>query len=174
MQTASQWWESVKSDENKINDWLIKQYRGEVTAATRIIQFGLQYAGTEKQVDILATIAKQETQHAEWIYELLEARNIKPVVEDAEKRYWAKTLLGIKDFETGAAVAAHAEGMRLSRIRVIASDEFAPGDIREVFKKILKDEVWHEKAFTQLSSPEALEATKENHEAGVEALGLVL
>lgn len=174
MQTAASWWESVKSDEAKINEWLIKQYRGEITAVERIMQFGLQYAETEHQSKVLHAIAAQEKQHAQWIRELLETRNIEPVVENAEKRYWANTLPGIESFETGAAVAAHAEGMRLARIRVISSDEDAPSDIREVFKKILKDEEWHEQAFTQLSSPEALEATKSNHEAGLEALGLVL
>ena len=174
MQTAASWWESVKSDENKINEWLIKQYRGEVTAAERIVKFSEQYAKTDYQANILHVIAGQEKQHAEWIYGLLESRGIEPVVENAEKRYWAKTLPSIESFETGAAVAAHAEGMRLARIRVIASDEDAPSDIRRVFENILKDEEWHEKAFTKLSSSEALEATKENHEAGVVALGLVL
>lgn len=174
MQTAASWWESVKSDEAKINEWLIKQYRGEITAADRILRFAGQYSRNNQEESILEAIAAQEKQHAQWILELLTARGIQPVVENAENRYWAETLPGITDFETGAAVAAHAEGMRLARIRVISSDEDAPSDIREVFKKILKDEEWHERAFTKLSSPEALEATKSNHEAGLEALGLVL
>ena len=77
-----------------------------------------------------------------------------------------------KDIATGTAVAAHAEGMRLERIRVIADDESAPVDIRDTFTKILKDEVWHEKAFTNLSTPDALGATMGDYKLGREALGL--
>ena len=62
--------------------------------------------------------------------------------------------------------------MRLERIRVIAQDETAPVDIRETFVKILKDEVWHEKAFTQLSTTEALNSTLGDYKLGREALGL--
>lgn len=172
MTTSKQWWESVKSDENKINQWLIKQYRGEITAVERIMQFGLKFAETERQSKVLHAIAIQEKQHAQWIRELLESRNITPMIENAEKRYWAHTLPGIDSFETGAAIASHAEGMRLERIRAIAGDETAPDDIRNVFQQILKDEEWHERAFRELSTADALEATRTNHEAGMEALGL--
>ena len=46
-------------------------------------------------------------------------------------------LAAIEDLETGCAVGAHAERMRLERIEVIAGDPEAPADIRAVFARIL-------------------------------------
>lgn len=177
MKTSVQWWNEVKADPEKIKDWLKKQWRGEVTATFRIKRLAHQFVDPEsREAKILHAIAEQEKTHASWIGDLLRARNIEMVaanLEDAENRYWAQTLPGITSLPTGAAVAAHAEGMRLERIRAIASDEDAPTDIREVFIKILKDEEWHEKAFTELSTPEAMEATEGSHKLGREVLGLV-
>lgn len=174
MKTSKQWWDEVKASPEAINEWLQKQYTGEVTAADRIVRLGEQFDANPKAQKILATIAAQEAQHAEWIRALLVVRGINPEVGNAEKRYWAKTLPGIVDFETGAAVAAHAEKMRLERIQVICDDEDAPWDIRYTFKKILKDELWHEKAFRALSTDDALEKTLHGHEEGRESLGLVI
>jgi rubrerythrin len=176
MKTSQQWWDEVKSDEMKTKAWLRRQWRGEVTASFRIQRLAKQFTDEESQEHkILNAIAHQEEQHASWIKELLDARGIEvdgTDIASAENRYWAETLPGIKDFTTGTAVAAHAEGMRLDRIRVIANDKQAPEDIRDAFTKILKDEVWHEAAFTKLSTPEAMEETRHNHRAGLEALGL--
>lgn len=175
MKTSQEWWNDIKTSDIKIAAWLRKQWRGEVTASYRIKKLSSQYATTEKECNILLTIAVQEETHASWIKDLLDNRNIEvndSSIVEAEERYWAKTLPGIKDFATGTAVAAHAEGMRLERIRVIARDETAPADIRETFVKILKDEVWHEKAFTQLSTTKALNSTLGDYKLGREALGL--
>lgn len=176
MKTSVQWWNEIKADPAKLEDWLKKQWRGEVTATFRIRKLAHQFSVGEKEYRVLDAIAKQEETHAMWIGDLLNSRNINVDLDDiknAEVRYWAQTLPGIKDFQTGAAVAAHAEGMRLERIRAIAADEDAPADIREVFQKILKDEEWHERAFTELASEEALAETEGNHKLGLEALGLV-
>jgi rubrerythrin len=175
MKTSKQWWDSVKNNENELVSWLIKQWRGEVTAAMRIVRFAEQYAKTNHQIKVLNAIAAQEEMHADWVKELLVSRNINvdsSQIEQAEQRYWRETLPNIVDFETGSAVAAHAEKMRLERIRVIAADETAPEDIRTTFAKILTDEEWHERAFRELSSIEALESTKNSHQAGMETLGL--
>lgn len=176
MKTSTQWWAEVKSDDAKIVDWLKKQYRGEITASFRIRKLSEQYVDkTSKEATILEKIAQQEETHAQWVKELLDSRSIAvdaSDIKDAESRYWAKTLPGINSFETGAAVASHAEGMRLERIRAIANDEQAPEDIRTVFTKILKDEVWHESAFANLSTVEALKATEGDYKLGRKALGL--
>lgn len=124
---------------------------------------------------MLSVISGQEKQHAQWVKELLENRGISvddKSIAEAEERYWKHTLPGIDSFETGAAVAAHAENMRLERIRAICSDPESPADIRDVFQNILKDEVFHAKAFESMASEEALEQTKGNHELGLVALGL--
>lgn len=172
MRTSAQWWSEVKANNAKFDQWLIRQYTGEVTAAQRIVQLGDRYGADEQQTKILNVIADQERQHAEWIRELLVARGIEPVVEEAEARYWAETLPGITDLDTGTAVAAHAEKMRLERIRVITEDADAPQDVRETFAKILRDELFHERAFRTMSSPEAMARTANNHELGMQALGL--
>jgi rubrerythrin len=133
--------------------------------------FGSQ--ASKKMVDTVLMIADQEDQHAFWIGELLESRNIKPeLIQNKKERYWEKTLPGIDSWETGCAVAAHAEKMRLERITAICDDNESPEDVKEVFKKILKDELFHEKAFREFSSEQAMLDTMENHINGKNALGL--
>lgn len=173
MKTSLSWWNEVKASPSLLKDWLVKQYRGEVTAALRIRNLATVYATDQRQRDILEVIAGQEEMHAKWVLGLLNARGVTPMVDRAEDRYWAATLPGIDDFETGAAVGAHAEAMRLERIKVISEDQTADADIRETFTKILKDEVFHERAFRNLSTPEALAKTEGKHELGRKALGLV-
>lgn len=172
MKNSLEWWQEVKNDSAKLNDWLIRQYRGEVTAADRIEQFAQNFATAAKDQSTLRAIAFQEKIHAKWVLELLKNRNLSPMVENAEERYWKETLPEIESFETGAAVGAHAETMRLERIRVIAEDDQAPSDIRKVFQKILKDEEWHAEAFTKMAGIKALEETSAAHLRGKNALGL--
>jgi len=172
--TSAQWWAEVKADPEKFNHWLQRQHIGETTAADRIVRLGQQFEVSRADQHILDTIASQERQHAQWIQELLIERGVDPIIGEAESRYWAQTLPGIEDFKTGAAVAAHAEAMRLERIEVICNDPDAPEDVRNVFRAILKDERWHERAFSKLAGAEAIAATLGAHEKGLEALGLVI
>lgn len=172
MKNSKTWWNEVKNDKTKLNDWLVKQYRGEVTAADRILAFTDKYAEHDRNIATLKVIASQERMHAEWVKGLLDARGITPDLSGAEDKYWSKTLPDIESFETGAAVGAHAEAMRLERIRVIVADETSPKDIRAVFTLILKDEEFHERAFRNMASPEAMEKTKDSHELGMQLLGL--
>jgi len=175
MKTSKQWWDEVKNSPRLMSEWLVKQYRGEVTASHRILRFAEQYATDPHDIRILSIIADQERQHALWVKDLLDVRGIEVDADEinhAEERYWKETLPGIDSFETGSAVAAHAEAMRLERIRVIANDPEAPLDIRHTFNMILTDEVFHEKAFTKLSNTEALIATQDQHDLGLKALGL--
>lgn len=170
--TSQQWWDSIKNDPVRFNAWLAKQYRGETTAAQRIHDFTDKYAPDERTKETLDTIAAQEHLHAIWVLTLLRTRGIEPITENAEKRYWKETLGGISSFETGAAVAAHAEKMRLERIAVIANDESAPVDVKETFARILKDELFHERAFRDMAGEGALEVTADAHKRGRKALGL--
>lgn len=172
MTTSKLWWDSVKSDSEKFNDWLVKQYRGEVTAASRIVEFANKYATSSRDKRILGVIAGQESKHADWVLSLLASRGVTPKVEHAEERYWKETLPEIESFETGAAVGAHAEAMRLERIRVICDDDSAPTDVRDVFKKILREEIFHEKAFRSMAGVQAMLATQDSHNKGLELLGL--
>ena len=176
MKNSEEWWEEVKGDQYKLLDWLKKQYHGEVTASLRIMQFLNRFQSQAKNVEWVETleeIALQEEAHAQWISRLLISRGVEAKqLINKKSRYWGATLDGIEDWQTGCAVGAHAEKMRLERITVISSDRNAPEDIREVFQRILPQEEFHERSFRKFSSKEALDKTKCNHNRGRNALGL--
>lgn len=171
--TSKQWWESVKKDPTKLSRWLKAQYHGEVTAARRIGSL-ITPKVTGRTRALLTTIAEQETQHAHWVAVLLMSRGIRPKTTHKRERYWDKTLpKGQASLRELAAVGAHAETMRLARIRVIAADRSAPADIRAVFKAILPQEKFHAWAFESIAGKRALKKARDNHELGMNALGLV-
>ncbi len=171
--TPARWWARTKRDPARLMAWLFDQYRGEATAAERIEALRDQHAGGSPRARrVLTIIAEQERTHARWVGELLRARGHAPTVREKPTRYWDGPLAAIRDLETGCAVGAHAERMRLERIEVIAGDPEAPADIREVFARILPQERFHERAFRSLASARALEATRTQHELGRAALGL--
>lgn len=174
MKTSQEWWDEVKKDAAKMNDWLIKQFRGEMTANERIGNLIRQYQITDKAKKVLVAIADQEYNHAEWVYNLLKVRGIDVLLDGAENRYWAQVKDAMEDFETTCAVGAHAEAMRLERINVIVADADTPDDIREVFKKILPEEQFHARAFAELAGEDAIARTKGQHEKGLMILGLVV
>lgn len=171
---SQQWWNKIKLEPALFTDWLRDQYHGEATAAARLVVFKNQFSNSIVADKLISIIAAQEAVHAEWIKGLLESRGIKPEILKKEERYWKETLEGIDSLKSGCAVAAHAEEMRLERIRVIVSDETAPEDIREVFSKILKQEVFHAKAFKVLAGKEEYLKASGNHRKGLAALGLTL
>lgn len=175
-QSSEQWWAKTRDDDQALMSWLRRQYHGEAMAAQRLEAFVARYGEQAKRpqwLKTVATIIEQEREHARWIGALLEARGESPrVLEGHQERYWEQALEGLESWETGCAIAAHAERMRLERIRVIAADADAPADIREVFAKILPEEEFHERAFGALTSEQALELTQGQHERGAQALGL--
>lgn len=171
--STQQWWAQTKRDPQRLQAWLLDQYRGEATAADRITALRRRFAPPgSRAARVLDTIARQERTHAGWVGELLRARGLEPRVETKAERYWPEVMAGIDSLATGCAVGAHAERMRLERIETIAADPGAPQDVRRVFARILPQERFHERAFRSLSDPDALEATREAHELGRVALGL--
>lgn len=179
MKTSAQWWDEVRQDPDLLNNWLAKQYRGEVTAAARIRKLADMVSTSwpsDSTYRLLNFIADQEEQHAEWVAGLLLNRGFDASTIDlgpAEDRYW--DTVGVNtdhSFEITAAIGAHAEAMRLERIRAIVQHPDTPVDIEGVFLKILKDEVMHESAFRHLAGPEAMDATSYNAEQGRIVLGL--
>lgn len=167
------WWRETRDDAPRFTRWLLDQLRGERTASERILALRDKHATHDTRAHrLLTVIAAQERTHAEWVAELLVARGIDPTIPDAIERYWPHTMAMIDDLETGCAVGAHAERMRLERIEAIAGDPDAPDDVRAVFSKILTEERFHERAFRSLATPDALEKTRDAHELGRAALGL--
>ena len=172
-QASQAWWDSIKTDPEKVNHWLKRQYQGEVSAASKIRELILCYPADANWQKVVEMIVNQEVDHAKWIADLLRARGIEPVAEGDNERYWREPLNAITDWNSGCAVAAHAEEMRLARIQAICGDSTAPADILEVFQKILVQERFHAKAFRSFTTNEAYAATLASHEAGMNALGLL-
>jgi rubrerythrin len=168
---TQQWLDKVTSSKDELHHWLERQYIGEVTAAQRISQ--LVQEAPIKFKPVLAKIAADELQHAMWVWELLAIRDIElPKIDHAEDRYWKPILSELDSFEKTAAAGHHAEGMRLVRIRALADSDKVDEDIREVFRRILPDEEYHEKAFGAMSDSESIKVMKDKHDAGLEMLGL--
>lgn len=180
MQTSREWWDSIKTSPEKLTDWLQKQFHGEATAAPRIRELAIKFAPNNQEASrIFNLIADQEETHASWIAELCRNRGISPRILEKKERYWDETLSAIEELGTleyASGVAAHAEQMRLERIRAIAedSDSNAPIDIRETFSKILPQEEFHASAFERFATEVGMQQSAENHLKGMEALGLVV
>lgn len=172
------WWERTRDDPAELTRWLRAQHLGEITASARILALRDRFAAPGSEAARLLTIiAGQEDRHGRWVGELLLSRGVAPIAvapgpRPGEQRYWAQTLPGVTDLATGAAVGAHAERMRLWRLVAIAADPQAPADIRAVFGRIVPEERFHERAFRQLASEEALAATAHDHQRGLLVLGL--
>lgn len=174
MKTTIEWWSEIKNNSNLLIDWLKDQYHGEVTAGQRIIDHLVCYTVNDTiEYKLLMHVAEQEKIHAAWIGQLLRARGIEPQSLDKKERYWDQVLPDITNLEYGSAVAAHAEEMRLERIKVIAEDSETPDDIRLVFKSILPQELGHAKIFNFLAKDQKNKAA-EQHAKGLEAIGLII
>lgn len=171
---SAAWWAATRDDRARLVAWLYAQYRGEVTAARRILDLRDAHAPAGSRAHrLLTVIAGQEATHAGWVGELLARRGLVAELRgEPEARYWRAPLAAIVDLETGCAVGAHAEAMRLARIRAIAADPLAPADIREVFARILPQEQFHERAFRSLATADSMQRTREAHDLGVKLLGL--
>lgn len=169
--TTNQWVAQIKADPKKLKHWLQRQYVGEVLAAARIASL-VKVAPTNWKWH-LTSIARDEAKHAVWVKGLLTSRNIKPTKPTYRStRYW-KPILGKRySFEEVAAIGHHAEKMRLNRITALANDPEIDQDIRDVFKKTLPDEKFHAAAFFAMSTDEAVQSTKDLHQAGLKMLGL--
>ncbi len=175
MKTSQEWWDETKNSPEKMINWLKNQYHGEAVASERIRKFILPHM-EGKYSFMVERIADDEERHAQWVGKLLEVRGITPEILIKEERYWKEVIT--EDFtENGnyaAAVAAHAEEMRLERISVIMDDSTADEDIVETFKNIYKDELFHAKGFKLIAGDEYYNLTSENHAKGLEALGLIV
>lgn len=174
MKTSEQWWNDVKVDPKKLIAWLKDQYHGEVTAVDRIEQYIIPGLNVNDQ-RVVRVIAEQESQHAEWVAQLLLNRGVEPEILEKDSRYWDAVFSdNANDPLYASGVAAHAEAMRLERIQVIANDWTAPDDIRFTFGRILIDERFHARAFRAIAGEQYYNKTAEAHAKGLEALGLIV
>ena len=176
MKSSQKWWDETKASSEKVINWLKNQYHGEAIASARIKEFILPHM-EGKYSFMVEKIADDEERHAQWIGKLLLDRGVIPEILQKEERYWQEVIT--EDFTSSgnyaaAVVAAHAEEMRLERIKVIMVDETADSDIVNTFKNIYKDELFHAKAFKLIAGDNYYSKASENHAKGLEALGLIV
>lgn len=172
MNTA-QWLEKILSDKSNLNHWLQRQYVGEMNAAMRIAELQFHEGVNDENRKIIERIAAEESKHAHWIRELLEARGLElPALDTAENRYWKPVREAMETFEDIAAAGHHAERMRLVRIEALSNCQEIDADIRRVFSRILPDERFHERAFLSMTNLHSLQKMGGSHQKGLEILGL--
>lgn len=178
MKTSLEWWESIKNDSTKIDNWLKKQYHGEAMAAVKIQHYmDLLDDTTKEHHVVISKIIAEEVKHTNWIKSLLKRRGITAELLEKEERYWDKTepvVLEERTFSYFCAVCYHAETMRLERIRTIANDKTASRTITDIFSLILGDELGHSLMFQFYASEEDLAKAKVYHQEGCKAIGLVI
>ena len=95
MKTSQEWYDGIKNDKEKLDNWLKNQYHGEVTAAERIRELILCYTPEQNANNwksVVEQIAKEEEIHAQWVGELLRARGIEPERLQKEHVYYQMPL----------------------------------------------------------------------------------
>lgn len=178
LETTQQWWDRVSNSDDEMVKWLKAQYHGEVTAAERISGCLITYdevtLGSLEET-IIVSIVSDELQHAKWVRKLLTARGITAEVLQKEERYWNEVLpktLEVNTFSYFCAVGHLAETMRLDRISLLASDDRFE-DIAKVMSDIYPDEVFHARAFKEMSTKADIAKAREFHNIGMNAIGLI-
>jgi hypothetical protein len=173
MKTSKQWWNELLVDNDKMIDWLKKQYHGEMMAGTRIREVFAKFDLSDADAKLIEKVALEEDLHAYWIGELLEERGVTPEMLKHEERYWKHAFAEIDTVEDAAAVGFLAEEMRLRRILTISTCVRSPYDIKQVMKRIYTQELGHVEAFRQLTDADTIIEHMSNHTEGLNALGLV-
>lgn len=173
LKSSQEWWDEILMDGGKMVYWLKRQFHGETLAGARIREVFSKFDLTEEDKALVEKVASEEDLHARWIGELLDARGVPLDLLHHEERYWKHAYDNLDTVEDAAAVGFLAEEMRLSRIKVIAECERSPYDIKKVMARIYTQELGHVEIFKNLTDSEAIEAHLDNHNSGLNALGLV-
>jgi tRNA isopentenyl-2-thiomethyl-A-37 hydroxylase MiaE len=173
--TSREWWNAIKSDDQKLVAWLRRQWNSEWGANVLIDRLlGDRLDPTDRRHVTLAVIKAQEQVHGELIAGLIQARGVALPWPDApgSSRYWSIVLPACDSFVNAAAIAHHVEALSVERLSIIARDLDGPADVREVFARILRDERFHARAFEKMAGATAIEQMRPVHLAGTRALGL--
>lgn len=177
VETTQQWWDRVSNSDIEMINWLKAQFHGEVTAADRIIASITDYNIEPNSLEykIIHSITNDEIKHAKWVSKLLHDRGITAEILNKEERYWNEVLpktLEENTFTYFCAVGHLAETMRLDRISLLASDNRFK-DIAKVMSDIYPDELFHARAFKEMSTKADIIKAKEFHNIGMNAIGLI-
>lgn len=178
MRTTQEWWEEVKSSSSLLEEWLVRQYVGEMAAVNLLSNVLIRFGGdmTDTEWQDVYKVMMQEAKHARWVKHLLGDRGINiPTGLDATRKYWEEVIPAVETLDDAAHAAHNAEHMRLERISIIAKEtdpDFK--DLQNVFSMILPDEQWHEEVFRKLRRIDFNSKMNTAHESGLRALSLVL
>ena len=168
------WWQKCLSDKEKLEHWLVSLHNNEKDAEDRFKDFAIAYCKVDsEEFKTFMLIASQEENHAKMVKEILDKRGI-TLYELSSKngRYWRNTLPCICDMKTAAAIGAYAEGLSLSRMRVIIKDKNTPDDLKKLFELIEPEESFHAKALEQIATKYGMKAVKDCHDKRLIELGL--
>ena len=170
---TSIWWNGVLSDPIKLDRWLIRLYYNEFDAYLRFLDFAGRYCvENSEEWHLFKFLSLQELRHAEMVLEVIKARRLSLERVNGVERYWDCVLPCIKDGITAAGVGALAEGLSLSRMRVILKDKNTPSDLVTLFSLIEPDEGVHAKVLGVLAGKFGMKSVMDCHNRGLEALGL--
>ncbi len=154
LRTLRAQWPAIRMQPNWVENWLQGQFSGEVDAVASmedLLATFLRDPTKGRQVLLLERIVRDERDHVLWIGQLLQARGVKPrAIAPGE------VLPGMDTCQHGCAVASRAEALRAGEIRLVIADEWVPTDVRDAFRHILGDEVFHERAFRRLAGDPAM------------------
>jgi rubrerythrin len=171
---TQRWWRDLLQDEVQLMRWLNRLYHNEKEADQRFVNFAAKFCQQDEESrKVFMVIANQEAAHARLVQSVMLNRGWTTWSEPAgPERYWNTTRHLADDIKTAAAVGAYAEVTSLNRLRVLATDEQTPADLKEMFAAILPDEEYHAKALADLAGPDKMALVRPYHEAGLRNLGL--
>lgn len=178
MKTSKEWVDEVAVDNDKFVKWLKRQFIGETLAAKRIEELSIAEGLTDEQRMHLMQISADEYLHAVWISRLLSLFGIPEPTNDEvnyeQDRYWNEVKIETLSLDELFAAGAHAETMRLDRIRAIVECSEMHPEVRKTFAAIQPMEEYHAATFRKFTTDEAFNKTFENHERGMMALNLIM
>ena len=154
MQEFRDLWPEVRTKPGGIEWWLQKQYVGELEAIASMEKLLRSFDANPKGAklrNLVVRVIRDERNHVAMIERLLQARGVTP-----EAPASPEVLSGLDQWAEGCAATSRAEAIRAGEIRTVIADLGTPDDIRTVFGRVLKEEVFHEKAFRELAGQEAM------------------
>lgn len=170
VQETQAWWRETLKDSNRLNKFLQKLYRTELSGYTDHLQFMANHGLVDgKTATILSNIALDELKHAHLIKQLLEDRNAFNV-NGGLSLYWLEVNRHVKTLEDYCAVNHFGEGLAAFRFKVIRDMVETPSDIKSAIDIILPDEQFHEITLKKLAGSAALEKMFHAHSQALEAI----
>jgi hypothetical protein len=163
---TNRWWAECLVNPAKMNAWLQKLQRTEISGYDDHIKFLVDFPElTTRQKTILFNIAVDEKKHSNLLIEtLMQPRGIEVDPNGEQSLYWDSVLDGVGTFEEYCA-ANYFGALASFRFGAILAHHDTPDDIKDVLKIILPDEVFHRETLMRLAGEDELVKMKMKHDA---------